>query len=456
MKLKLCSISSLTLSLLLILVNQSHAQNYITIQLAAQHDTVMYCPGPDSLLLMAPAQWDKPGWIFNNYDDTVYTNSIILPNGYEGYIFVNSMQYEVKPLKISNVNDKTALCEGSVQFDYIYTNYAWPGGVITFLWTPSAGLNNPRIPNPVARVDTITDYIVSVGFPEGCIIKDTVRVRLQLANPPPICLVGINSENHNEIVWERPAIAYYDTVYIYRETHMTNIYQKIGAVAFSDPGIFVDIASNPNIQSNKYRVAIKDACGFESNKSNAHKTMHLAINMGQNNSWNLIWEPYEGFEVVTYMIYRGTTQDDLQIIGSASGSGRQFTDFSPPQGFVFYQLEVFGPNLCNPNKKADTYYASRSNIATNKPTGLNNPHENTGSFTVYPNPADKEIIVRFTTGGSLAGIIEIIDLSGQIIKKVDLFSENTTIPISDLTAGMYFVRIKNYNKITLQKFTKKT
>gem|GEM_PF-6395672 len=66
------------------------------------------------------------------------------------------------------------------------------------------------------------------------------------------------------------------------------------------------------------------------------------------NTWNLIWEPYQGFVVSSYNIYRGTTPNQLQLIGTISGVNTQFTDLTPSAGYLYYQVEVVAPYACNP------------------------------------------------------------------------------------------------------------
>jgi gliding motility-associated-like protein len=67
-------------------------------------------------------------------------------------------------------------------------------GAFTFEWTPTSGLNNPNILNPVATVSTSTQYVVSATNLNGCTYSDTVNITVggnfiySVPNDTIICL----------------------------------------------------------------------------------------------------------------------------------------------------------------------------------------------------------------------------------------------------------------------------
>lgn len=84
-------------------------------------------------------------------------------------------------------------------------------GGISYQWTPSAGLDNPNIPNPVASPATTTNYIVAVGV-AGCAKtrQDTVLVTvrskpaLTLTNDTLICSIDtlqLNAAGTGTFAW---------------------------------------------------------------------------------------------------------------------------------------------------------------------------------------------------------------------------------------------------------------
>jgi gliding motility-associated-like protein len=49
-------------------------------------------------------------------------------------------------------------------------------GGLTYRWSPTFGLSDPTIPNPIATLDRDMEYIVTASVPPGCISTDTVKI----------------------------------------------------------------------------------------------------------------------------------------------------------------------------------------------------------------------------------------------------------------------------------------
>jgi hypothetical protein len=71
-------------------------------------------------------------------------------------------------------------------------------------------------------------------------------------------------------------------------------------------------------------------------------------------------------------------------------------------------------------------------------TGLDSWLEN--SVKVFPNPASSMLNVQWTMGNE-AATIEILDVYGKLLHIMSVTDEITTINVSDLANGMYFVRV---------------
>ncbi len=69
--------------------------------------------------------------------------------------------------------DKTIFVGGSTQLNVTANDI-----IATYLWTPTTGLNNAFIQNPIASPITSTDYIVNVIATSGCTGSDTVSVKV--------------------------------------------------------------------------------------------------------------------------------------------------------------------------------------------------------------------------------------------------------------------------------------
>ncbi|NTW32611.1 MAG: T9SS type A sorting domain-containing protein, partial [Bacteroidetes bacterium] len=379
-----------------------------------------------------------------------YYVTVTTPNGCAA---IDSVNINVNSLTANAGTDKTIICGGTAQLDNVTSNYTGTGA-LSYNWSPVTGLNFDNIQNPTATLTENTTYTVTVTTPNSCIATNSVDVSIIPMNAIEICIVGVDSSNKNIVIWNKPPSLAIDSFYIYRETNITNVYQKISAVSYDSLSVFIDNTSSPDVQSNKYKISIKDECGLESLKSAYHKTMHLAINQGMGNTWNLIWDPYEGFTVSTYNVYRGTLPNNLQLIGTSSGANTQYSDLTAPSGYLYYQVEVVSPNSCSPSKSLSS---SRSNIATNNPNGIYENNNTSGLFSIYPNPVNDKIEISvFQKSLPLTSVgIEIMNAEGQIIKSLNIRENKAVIDVSDFASGMYFVRVITSNGLALKKFIKK-
>jgi hypothetical protein len=264
---------------------------------------------------------------------------------------------------------------------------------------------------------------------------------------PSICIVTVDTNNKNVIIFEKPISNAIDSFFIYRETNVTDMYEKIGALSYDAISIFTDQTSSPMVNSNQYKISLVDTCGFQTTMSSSHKTMHLTINQGMGNTWNLIWQPYQGFIVNTYNIYRGTTPTQMQLLGTISGANSQYTDLNPPSGYVYYQVEVVAPYSCVPRSKSG-YQSSRSNIASNATIAIEN-YVNDGTFQLFPNPAREVIHIDFQRSSLDNHPFLIYNALGEQVLKGTVTRD---IDVSSLINGVYLFQVEYNGQLIHHKF----
>lgn len=326
-------------------------------------------------------------------------------------------------------------CDSLITIDFTYNPVFQ---TITTSACQDYTFNNETYTASGTYIDTVSgvcDTIVTLNL---TIINNSSNV--------DICAVGVQNGN-NKIAWEKPISNSIDSFNVYKESSQAGLYDLIGSTNYADSGLFTDINSNPNIQSYRYKISSVDTCGNESPLSPEHKTIHLTINQGVGQDWNLIWNHYEGYNFTTYNIYRGTNPNNLTLLTSIQSTLNSYTDQTAPAGVVYYQIEAINPNGCDP-QKAVNYASSKSNIANTETSGIN---ELAPKISVYPNPAHYEISIYI--GYELIGTrFTINDIAGQIIHEDHFKESEHKVDISTLENGVYFIKIDSkFQKIRIIK-----
>jgi hypothetical protein len=379
-----------------------------------------------------------------------------------GNLSASSLPLFVSELTVNAGADKVSSYGGTVQFNSDSTRFIG-SGTLKYKWNPSTGLSNDTIPNPTAVATNNISYTLTITSANGCSKSDMVSIRLIPMPKPEIGIVGISASNKNRIAWNKPVSTSIESYQIYRETTVSDVYEKIGTISYDSLSVFEDRESSPDVKSNKYRLSVTDRSGLESALSNPHKTIHLSINKGQNSTWNLSWEPYVGFNVSTYNIYRGTNPSNMNFFDAVSGSSTQYSDLTPPSGDIYYQLEVISPGLISPSKvsvmqkskngenttttSAISYSSSRSNIASNVTNGI--PDVENSAIYIYPNPVKNKLKIQFAGGENF----QILNIMGQVVYEGNLIESNT-VDTSKLSAGIYFLKFSIAGTFDCKTFIK--
>ena len=188
-------------------------------------------------------------------------------------------------------------------------------------------------------------------------------------------------DGHIALYWGIDSWDNVESVRIYREGNTVGTWDMVEEIysGESNPvlNLFVDNTSTPATRAYTYEVRSVNNEGDEF-ASSRHRSMHLTINKGIQNQWNLMWNYYEGREVSAVRIYRGSDAGSLEMIDQIAGNTNSYTDVNAPEGDVYYQIETLfasqqalakgSGNLvrdADAGIKEEAYDISRSNIATN-------------------------------------------------------------------------------------------
>ncbi len=235
-----------------------------------------------------------------------------------------------------------------------YSAYEWSNGITT----PTITITEPGY-----YWVSVTDVNGCAGFSE----MTHVGVSDLITETPSICMVGVEN-GHNLVVWEELSDPDVESYRIYRENNQANVFEPLVTIPASSPNAYEDVTADPTVRAYRYKITAVDSCGGETPMSPMHKSVHLTINRGIGNSWNLIWSDYEGFEFSSYNLYRGTANNNLELIQTMPSNLNSYTDnLTSMDDALFYQIEVVLPDdhHCVRHTRDITYSGARSNIVYN-------------------------------------------------------------------------------------------
>jgi hypothetical protein len=274
-----------------------------------------------------------------------------------------------------------------------------------------------------------------------------------------ICMVTVDPmTGKNLITWEKTPGAGTVSFNVYKETNIAGNYDFLGSVPFDSVSAYVDTYSNPIVRADRYKITCVNSFGLESRQSENHKTMHLNINKGLGNSYNLIWDNYEGFPFNTYNVYRGTASDNMMLIASLPSNLTSFTDLqTPANSNIYYQVAVVKSDPCIPNSrlKSDSgpFSQSLSNMAESELTASPIEHPQK-SFSVFPNPAQSFVTVQANDNDTKVVDVLIYNEEGKKVLETTIETPSK-LDLKTLVSGVYLVEIHSNKSIVREKLVVK-
>lgn len=271
----------------------------------------------------------------------------------------------------------------------------------TFDWFFNNGIQTARDENifevrwPVSGQRNIS-LIVSQN---GCSSEKYIQSIIvnEQTKPISICQLNTDSLNRNTISWQQPVDNVIDSILIYRQSLNDDSYEIVGKQLAKHSSVFTDMKSNPTSRAYKYKVAALDTCDYITPMSNFHKSLHLTLQKGEDNSWVLTWDPYIGIFYGNYYIYRGTSEYELEKISELSNFSSSFTEQAPPTGRVYYQIGTESQSSCIPFN--DNLQSNSNNIILSNKVSSDNTLS-LENFIIWPNPASSKLYVKDKYGSS--------------------------------------------------------
>jgi photosystem II stability/assembly factor-like uncharacterized protein len=378
--------------------------------------------------------WNTYGGIALENDSTGYSVDI---SGIRKFYHYGDTYEDIDFYIPADINDLVCPAEGSVyavcDYGYMYSNFE----AVSYQWEPSEGLTADDVESPGLKPDEPARYTVTVEFSNGEVCKDTLQVLFatNMWYYPSLCMVTVDPVSpHFRILWNQPELTLADSVILYKDGNIAGQPIRLAGFSAASAGEYLDEQSNPLVKTEWYSIHVIDQCK-SSYTGSGHNPVHLAINQGIGNSWNLIWNRYFGAPVITYNIYRGTSSNNLQLLTSVSSGITQYTDLNAPTGDITYQIEAILDVDCSISPNAGP---SLSNVAKYSPIGKQEERA-VSTITISNNPVDEQFTLKGKNPDQIEAI-QLLTLHGET-----LFTwwhpVTSTFDIPGLSAGMYLVKI---------------
>jgi hypothetical protein len=395
-------------------------------------------------------------------DDDVYFTGVFNSPAIFGDITLTAVGYA--DMFVADIYNFTS---GITSFSDATCNGTGNGTAFTFASEgnlPYSYLWNTAPPQTTANVTNLFagTFTVTITESYGCAQTHSVTINEPPADTAAICMVTVDSlSQYNIIVWDKTPYTRVDTFMVCREIS-TDIYQPIARIPYNAPSQFIDTVrtlyfpntGNPNEGTYRYKIMLHDTCGSYGEFSPYHNTIYFV-----NNAGTFYWaQPYSienGANPVAYYILMrdDSSNGNWHDVTSIAGTQQVISDplYAIYQDIASWRVKTQWSISCSPTFKdvASGYSSSLSNIFSNNTIGL---YENSSNeqVNIYPNPADDRIEISFPENSQ----IEILNIEGQVLRKIYAEDNHLSIDISTFAKGIYFMKVKNDNGVTVKKFIK--
>jgi hypothetical protein len=284
---------------------------------------------------------------------------------------------------------------------------------------------------------------------------DVYVAKMSALIPPDICMVTVDSlSNYNLIYWDKTPYLGVDSFIVYRETTI-NTYKRIGAVHHDSLSMFIDTVrtlyfpntGNPNQGTYKYKLQIRSMTGDYGMMGPWHKSIFVNQTGGvfTFNDYSIEGVAVPVPQLNQYLLLRDDNSTGNWNILSANASSPMndpaFASFPNAR----WRVETDWTINCDATRA--TVNTTRSNI---KGAGLSIGIEKETlniDFTLYPNPADGNVMIEIPPQSSKC-MIKMYDQLGKIVTEDILIGPSTMktsykLDLSGFAKGIYTITLEN-------------
>jgi gliding motility-associated-like protein len=231
----------------------------------------------------------------------------------------------VLPKIIAGISSDVSICAGET------TQLSASGGLF-YKWTPSTGLNNDTIPNPIASPSQTTTYSVTVSN-GGC--ADSSKSVTVTVNQPPVANAG-----GNKVIFEGQSVKLNATE---SGDNITSFYWSPPNF-LDDPTSLTPIATPPTDITYTLTI-ISQSCGISTSSVFVKVYQQITIpntfspnNDGINDYWNI--EALVTYPQSTVMVYDRYGQKVYQSTGYAKPWDGTYNGSALPPGTYYYVIDL--------------------------------------------------------------------------------------------------------------------
>ncbi|MGP8214946.1 MAG: SBBP repeat-containing protein [Bacteroidia bacterium] len=331
------------------------------------------------------------------------------------------------------------------------------GGTSPYTYSWSNGATSSTLTAPVGY------YNLIVTDSSGCKGVTSAQIQDTLPQGITLCEVTVDSNQQNEVFWNRTNEKKIASYNIYRETTANGVYRLAASQPADSLSMWIDPIAVPQVRGYKYEVSEVDSCGDESVLSPADKTMQLSISPASGCGYNLFWNNYIGYNITQYLIFRDSAGTGFRQIDSVNASKTSWTDHTcyPASDSIAYFVEAEIPTGCTPTNRPEkvnnttTRSNTQHNIALTGPTAASALTSTSISISIYPNPANERLNIVISNAKAETKSISIVDVTGrEVYSEPPMMNSELSMNIGSLATGIYFVKVTTNTSSNVVKFVK--
>jgi homogentisate 1,2-dioxygenase len=268
---------------------------------------------------------------------------------------------------------------------------------------------------------------------------------------PNICMVTVDTlTNHHLLMWEQPDTNLVDSYVIYKEIPFnSNNYQQIAIIPNDSLTEYIDVNSNAEVQTDRYRISFIDTCNGETAYSDFVRAIGLRVLPGIGVQRALSWNSYFGAaqNITSYIIYSGPNYSNMNVIATALPGAPTYIDSLPVAGLnTVYRIHTELSQSCESSRAVRNRSVSNGNgngIVT-YPEAIMKLETLKYNFNILPNPNNGNFIVNWDDNQIAPGAqIWIESMYGNRITEPELITNNNKSISINVESGVYFIRISS-------------